>query len=140
MWEQPLDGGPVRRLSDVSSGGIGLAFSPDGSRIAFFAFVPPAQELRVFDFSTGETRTLGTGISPVDPSWTPDGDGLIAWEDLNRDRGRLILIRLDDGTRATLAEVERLPSCGSSYTTVSSDARWLYFLQEDGRPVPKSSP
>ena len=130
LWEQSSDGGPIRRLSDT--GGIGVAFSPDGSRLAFFA----GSELRLLDFSTDGMQTVevlerGNAIRPrVDPSWMPDGEGLIAWENVDAGRARLLVIRTDDGTKETLAEVRRHRSNPpDGHTTVSTDGQWLYFLQ-----------
>ena len=50
------------------------AFSADGQRLAFVHIKGAKNEIRVFDFDSGKTRTVAEGW--WQPSWSPDGKRL----------------------------------------------------------------
>jgi dipeptidyl aminopeptidase/acylaminoacyl peptidase len=87
----------------------GVAFSPDGSRLAVLRWEvgtperPLDVDLVLIDLASGERAVLtgDTELWPGDPAWTPDGDAIVFHAD---ERGHGPLFRLDVATR----EVTRL--------------------------------
>ena len=133
LWEQPLDGGPIRRLTATAA--VHPAFSPDGSRIAFGEGrsdnpgIVNSGELQVFDVATGQTQSVSPGQEGFDfsPTWTRDGQRLIVWEAFDGENFpplsyRLVSVDLS-GTRETLTEAQP-----GGYTAISPDGQWLYFV------------
>jgi Tol biopolymer transport system component len=60
----------------ISGEPTGLAWAPDGSRIAFSEFIPRGQtnQLSLLDPATGEVSVVASGSGPIGaPSWSPDG-------------------------------------------------------------------
>jgi Tol biopolymer transport system component len=60
----------------ISGEASGIAWAPDGSRIAVTEFIPRTQQnqLSLLDPETGEIATVATGSGPIgSPSWSPDG-------------------------------------------------------------------
>ena len=130
LWEQPLDGGPVRRLSEADAVGSKPAFSPDGSKVAFLHESTATDlELRVFDLAHGQTRSVTTEVLDRSPNWTPDGERLVVVDDPDERSFRLVAIHLGDGTKDTLAEVEgNFLGSGDGDVPISPDGRWMYFV------------
>ena len=58
LWEQSIDGGQAKKLFDDPAFQQDPAFSPDGRQLAFIADDRGKRQLRVYDFSTKQTRTL----------------------------------------------------------------------------------
>ena len=75
IWLVPIDGGPARQFATGrNSIPWGLAWSPDGSRIAY-GNLSGDSSVRVLDLD-GTTLDLGSGFGPA---WSPEGDR-IAYE------------------------------------------------------------
>ena len=79
MWVVPIAGEPPafgdpRAVADVSHTAVGLAWSPDESRIAFAAGLLEHEDLYAVDLASGETRRV-TGLDggEREPLWSPDG-------------------------------------------------------------------
>ncbi len=113
LWQQPLDGGPTprttgpaQRLFEGAAFEDWPAFSPDGQQLAFVHSEHGKPEIRVFDFETGQTRTVASGW--WQPSWSRDGQRLVFWE------SGVVTVNLGDGTTK-----ERVTENPSSTTSVS---------------------
>jgi hypothetical protein len=57
------------------------AFSPDGTRLAYYSWRDDALGLRIRNMDTGEDRTLTTSQDDFWPSWSPEGNRLIFYND-----------------------------------------------------------
>src|SRR5262249_51399493 len=80
LWEQPLSGGPAKKLIDEEAYQLEPAFSPDGRQLAFVSDKHGGRELRGFDFATRKARTLATvgGASWIlFPNWSSDSKSVV---------------------------------------------------------------
>ncbi len=127
LWEQRLDGGQAQRLFEGSAFESWPAFSPDGKELAFVHSEYGANEVRVFDFETGRTRTVAPGPSGKwQPSWSADAQRLVFGEyegGLGEGNLRCVAVNLGDGGQETLAET----GLWSPRPHFSADGRSLYF-------------
>ena len=90
------DGSDLTELGDIESGGSSLAWSPDGSRIAFVREEP--RELYTMDPDGGNERPLSLEIVQgwsVQLAWSPDGSEILV--------GRVV-VRVDGSGSRVLAE------------------------------------
>jgi Tol biopolymer transport system component/imidazolonepropionase-like amidohydrolase len=70
LWLRDVDTGEERRITE--GGGRAAAWSPGGRQIAFIGGSEGG--LRVLNMSTGEARTIRSGLNnPGRPTWSPDG-------------------------------------------------------------------
>ncbi|MEE8200740.1 MAG: LpqB family beta-propeller domain-containing protein [Candidatus Acidoferrales bacterium] len=103
LWQQPLDGSAeAQRLFAGSAFEWAPALSPDGRQLAFVHGEYGKEEVRVYDFESGQTRTLASGSGDLDdPSWSSDGQRLVYLDD---DANRVVAVNLKDGKKEQLAE------------------------------------
>lgn len=90
----------------VAGEGFGIAWSPDGSRIAVTAYSPANSENRIdlLDPATGELSTATTGSGPIGaPRWSPDGTK-IAFDASNSTSNVLFVYALDQPKAVQLIE------------------------------------
>ncbi|MEE8257797.1 MAG: amidohydrolase family protein [Acidobacteriota bacterium] len=77
LWEQPLDGGPAKRLLEGKAFEDWPAFSPDGRQLAFVHSEYGKQEVRVLDLKSQQMRTVASGRTFSGLSWSPDSQRVI---------------------------------------------------------------
>ncbi|MCH8015392.1 MAG: PD40 domain-containing protein, partial [Acidobacteria bacterium] len=139
LWQQPLEGGQARRLSQGSAFESEPVFSPDGTQLAFVHREKGKEEVRVFSFAGQHTRTLASGSIYWDPSWSPDGRRVVFVEHGGALGGasqcpcRVVAVTVEDGKREVLIGSR---SQWSTRPHFSSDGQWLYFV---ARPRPEDS-
>ena len=128
LWQQPLDGapaprttGPAQRLLEGAAFEDWPAFSPDGQQLAFVHSEHGKPEIRVFDFDTGQTRTVASGW--WQPSWSRDGQRLVFGEYETR-TFRVVTVNLSDGTQERVTESGRMWSPRPHF---SADGQSLYY-------------
>jgi len=131
LWEQPLDGGPARRLFDGGGFERDPAFSPDGRKLAF---VVSQYGSREYDFETRQTRTLYTtgGASwPATPGWSPDGTRIVFQRsDAIFGPFQLISVNLAGGKADALTQ---LTGSWTARPQFSRDDRSVYFTARRGK-------
>ncbi len=128
VWEQPLTGGPVRRLVDEA---VGLAYSPDGRQLAFLR---GEEEVRVVDLAGGPTRTVASGDFYPDLIWSLDGEHLILTDHDEDDDPIVVAVNVSDGTKKVLEEGVGLEA--RHKTRVRHGDHWhrgLYGVSPDGQ-------
>ncbi|MBL1086576.1 PD40 domain-containing protein [Streptomyces actinomycinicus] len=128
VWTMEPDGSRLRQLTSGPWDDRGVAWSPDGTRIAFASerggspVAGSSYTIWTVDVRTGELRQLtdGAGVEDYDPSWYPDGSGLV-------------FVRAGAAGGRTLASV---PAEGGSVTVVRTVATGVLIgpaVSADGR-------
>ncbi len=121
LWQQPLNGGPARRLFEGSAFEDWPAYSPDGRQLAFVRSEHGKDEIRILDLENRQTRTVASGLGQ--PSWSPDGQRLVFRAGEQSESFRVVSVSLSDGKSEQLAET----GLWSPRPQFSADGRWLYF-------------
>ena len=126
LWHQALNGGPAQRLFEGSAFERVPAFSPDGQQLAFVysKHGNGKEEVSVFNFETGQMRTLASGSFYGDVSWSPDGQRLVfaEWDGSSSDPGRIAAINISNGNK------EKLHESWGSRPHFSPDGQSIYFF------------
>ncbi len=122
LWQQPLDNGPAQRLFEGSAFESDAALSPDGKRLAFVHSKHGKAEIRVFDFESGNTRSLLAAEDPENLGWSPDGQQ-VAFIDEVED---VKVIDLASGQTRTVASGDFHP-----HLSWSADAQQLIFCDHE---------
>lgn len=96
-----------RRVVVETDGAMGeVAWSPDGTRLAYWADSPsgPSPAAFVYDLRTEKTQTVGDlEVGVADPEWSPNGDALLLRE--GGAAGDLVSVDLADGSRTPLPDL-----------------------------------
>jgi dipeptidyl aminopeptidase/acylaminoacyl peptidase len=138
LWLVPLDGSaPPRQLTRESmpleENRFGHAWSPDGTRIAFFSnrADPDGDNLWLVTVESGEARRLSRSfMGSGEPSWSPDGTRVAAYGTARSgfwymDLSEIFVVNVADGSEAAVpmqvhAKDVRRPAW-------SPDGRELFF-------------
>lgn len=134
LWQQSLDSardGPAKRLFEGSAFESWPAFSPDGRQLALVRTEYGREEVRVFNFATRQMRTLASGLSYVELSWSPDSQRLVFLEaeDLGpRGSASVVVVNLSDGKQEKLTE----STWRRARPHFSPDGQSLYFSGPPG--------
>jgi WD40 repeat protein len=127
-------GGPGRRLGPTG----GLAFSPDGKRLAVTLQTGQANGILMLDAASGRTIVTNghpfgaaSGVNTDQMSFSPDGKQLAAAQTLSPGgEGRIVI--LDSRTLARRRTLTRLPAVEASAVAFSPDGRGVAFGGADG--------
>ena len=124
LWQQPLEGsGKAQRLFEGNAFEQDPAFSPDGRQLGFVRSEDGREELRVFNFDTQQSRTLASGLSYLNLSWSPDGLRLL-FEEGEGFTSRVVAVNVSDKGK------EKLPETAWGWDSrphLSADGESLYF-------------
>jgi Tol biopolymer transport system component len=126
LWHQPLDGGPAQRLSGGDILEQAPVFSPDGRYLAFLQIGLRENELCVFDFETGERRTVCTGGLSGNhrgPVFSPDGRRVAFVTD---DAAEVRVVELASGRMRTVEVASTFIHDG--FLNWSHDGQQLVFM------------
>jgi tricorn protease len=121
----PVKDGPTMPVSHGSGARErGVAFSPDGTRLAYITDAPGEEEIRTIDaWGRGEPKVVkpaGSSGYHDPPVWSPDGK-LIAYSEQTQS---LYVVPADGGTPKVVDHSDQNPI--SDYTW-SPDGRWLAY-------------
>ena len=127
----PAGGGEPRRLTDLGVNASGVAWSPDGSRLAFTADAHQRDEhsyersdLWVVDLEGTVTRLTDDEYNYSSPEWSPDG--------------REIAVRGNEGLDVIIREARDRGSPTELYVFNAADGRRLRSLTADWDLIPSA--
>jgi Tol biopolymer transport system component/imidazolonepropionase-like amidohydrolase len=128
LWEQVIGSPAARRL--VASGAFArdAVYSPDGRQLAFVASENGRRQLRVFDSSTGQSRSLfevGGAAWPLYPGWSPDGRRIVFQHTQGIFTPYRILVA--DVERGQITEITQTSGAWTARPQFSPDGRDVYF-------------
>ncbi|MEZ5331872.1 MAG: hypothetical protein R2991_07415 [Thermoanaerobaculia bacterium] len=130
------EGGEERAVAEPEDALRGIAWSPDGLRLATVASPPvnpiAVRALMTVDVDGGDVRTwypIPTGSSVSRPIWDGDGAVLYTWSPTQAGRGGTLLQRLELGAAAPRA----LYSFDSAPDTISLAGRGAVVFDDGGR-------
>jgi Tol biopolymer transport system component len=108
LWVWPVGGQP-EPVAELPATAVGLAWSPDGHRVAWAAGAQGAEQLFATDVASGETRQLTELPGRAKrPAWAPDGRQLSFVHALPGAGIRLAVIEVGDDAVADTAAVSFL--------------------------------
>ncbi len=115
-WEKDAVTGTWDRFGSMSA-----ALSPDGSRVAYVAYVGrpgSASEIMIADLEGSDVTTINHDGGNLSPKWSPDGNRIAYLSGQ-----ALTIVDADGSNERTLVHV------GNSYLPVwSPDGRWIAFV------------
>jgi Tol biopolymer transport system component len=122
------DGTGLRQFT--SAGNIGVAWSPDGSKIAFSTYGGSGYDLFVKDVNGSSLAQLTTTAGATDryPSWSPDGTRIAFVS--NRDGNEEIYVMNADGSRQTRLTTN--PGVDFAPTWAPDGSRIAFHSDRDG--------
>ncbi len=114
-------------LESLHSYNSGIAWSPDGERIAFVSKSSGRDVIYVFDAENGGRKmTIDPGLGGMrNPSWSPDGSR-IAFQGMNEGLTDLYIYDLDDANLTRLSQ-DKYDDSDPSW---SPDGRFLAFASD----------
>jgi serine/threonine protein kinase len=139
IYRRPIEGGAEERLTRDKAPVGALAWSPDGSSIAYVASANEGIGLNVLDLATGQARQVGPSQRALEvrPQWSPDGATLLyqarspeggsrsVGSEVGRRRPRLVAIDLRTGSES---DFERPGFFGLIGPVFSPDSRAIAAL------------
>lgn len=133
LFEVPIEGGEATQLTK----GLGFdsqpKYSPDGNKVAFISDRSGGENIWILDLETMETeqRTSGKNYRMQGPTWTPDGDYLVAARaDLRGSVHKLRLYHVDGGSGTELMDTpDNLKTIEPAF---GDDSRYIWFSLRSG--------
>ena len=142
IYTLPFAGGEAVNIARGMSFDSQPAFSPDGKTIAFLSDRSGGENLWLMDADGKNPRavTKGTRAKFASPTWTPDGNYLIASRSAGTAVNSLWLYHKDGGSGVEMVRsVAAAPAGGAAPAArsslgaeVSPDGRWVFFSQRTG--------
>jgi len=145
IYTVPVAGGEAKRIIGGLSFESQPKFSPDGKKIVFISDRSGAENLWVADAdgSNPKALTKGRNTSYLSPSWTPDGNYVIASKSteglgtfslwmFHKDGGNGVHIGEPDPPPAQNPGQPQPPRRNKYGAVASPDGRFIYFSQRNG--------
>ena len=135
LWVMPTDGGEATQVTNVAGGVSGIAWSPDGTRIAFAQQVSETEREDEYDLDA-------EGYEPDEPD--PRVVDRTVFRSMQRyfdgKRSHIYLAHLNNGAGEEDPEIERLTDGDADFGGPEwGDSQTLYFTKNVGEPDPDDS-
>jgi Tol biopolymer transport system component/imidazolonepropionase-like amidohydrolase len=145
IYTVPIAGGEAKRIMGGLSFESQPKFSPDGKKIVFISDRSGAENLWIADAdgSNPKALTKGRNTSYLSPSWTPDGNYVIASKSteglgtfslwmFHKDGGNGIHVGEPDPPPAQNPGQPQPPRRNKYGAVASPDGRFIYYAQRNG--------
>ncbi len=131
IWLVDRDGTRERRVTDRAAARTGLAWSPDGSTLAYFSDESGSAALHALDVRSGGTRVVAKDATPDDdgPSWSPDAR-FLAYRAGDAPAGDVYVIAADASSPPRRIETRGGVSGQSLTPRFSPDGKSLAFVTD----------
>jgi Tol biopolymer transport system component len=133
LYELPINGGEAQQLTHGMGFDSQPVYSPDGDKVVFTSDRSGGQNIWILDLETMETRqrTEGKNYRMQGPTWTPNGDYIIAARTALRDGvHKLRLYHTEGGGGTELMDTPE--DMKTIEPTLSQDGRYVWFSQREG--------
>ena len=133
LYEMPIEGGDANRLTRGMAFDTEPKYNPDGDKVVFISDRSGGENVWILDLETGETeqRTRGNNHRMQSPSWTPDGNYIIAARTgLRSGVHKLHMYHVDGGSGTELMNTPT--SLKTIETAFGGDDRYVWFSQRQG--------
>lgn len=145
IYKVNADGSNLTQLTFTTTiSNFGVAWSPDGSQIAFVRFTG-AQNFEIFTMNadgSGETNITNNAADDLDPDWSPDGSQIAFSSDRDADGDPEVFVMNSDGSGVTqltfnTIEVDRAPAWSPDGSQIAFQSNRLqsdniFIMNADG--------
>jgi Tol biopolymer transport system component len=142
IWLMSADGSNTRRITNTASADERVvAWSTDGTKLAYHSNADGDFDIYVFDVNTGQTRNLtNSAFDDLGPSWSPDGTRIAFHSDEDRNFNEIFAINIDGSERDQLTDGQwqaAFPAWspdGSrvAFHAITADDYNIYTINADG--------
>jgi Tol biopolymer transport system component len=142
IYTLPFAGGEAKNIAKGVAFDSQPKFSPDGKKIVFISDRSGAENLWVMDIDGQNPKavTKGNRTKFASPTWTPDGNYIIASKSAGSSVNALWIYHKDGGSGIEMVRSQTggqtpgpggQPARSSLGATVSPDGRWVFFAQRE---------
>ena len=140
IYTMPFEGGEAKNIDRGMSFDSQPKFSPDGKKIAFISDRSGAENVWVMDADGQNPKQITKGSKSLfaSPSWTPDGNYILASKSAGTGPNSLWIYHKDGGSGIELVKTQATPApqqgpgggaqpVNSLGAATSPDGRWIFF-------------
>ena len=133
LFELPMSGGQAKQLTKGMGFDSQPKYSPDGSKVAFISDRDGGENIWILDLESMETeqRTEGKNYRMQGPTWTNDGNYIIAARaDLRGGVHKLRMYHVDGGSGTELMDTSEREK--AIEPAIGHDGKYIWFSQRNG--------
>lgn len=133
IWTIPVSGGDATRITDNIAHNADIAWSPDGTQLAYTSDVGNQPDLYTIDIKTKKVVRLTDDMAEESaPQWSPDGS-MIVFAKAGAKAGIYVVPSNGSGTERLLALGNGNNNFGTGISSIgwSPDSKWVAYSRMD---------